>query len=103
MSILAAAASAFVGNSYQAQMPKFAVDLGHGNPGVAYSMLLAADAAGAMTAGFLLETLGGLRTSVRSALLLAMGWAGALAVFALTRVYPLALVALFSAGFFELS
>ncbi len=52
MSLLAAAASAFIGNSYQAQMPNFAVDLGHGDPGAAYSVLLAADAAGALTAGF---------------------------------------------------
>jgi hypothetical protein len=54
MSLLAAAASAFIGNSYQAQMPNFAVDLGHGDPGAAYSTLLAADAAGALTGGFLL-------------------------------------------------
>jgi MFS family permease len=47
MVILAGAASFFVGNSYQAQMPVFATDLGHGDPGAAYTMLLAADAAGA--------------------------------------------------------
>jgi MFS family permease len=103
MSLLAAAASAFIGNSYQAQMPNFAVDLGHGNPGAAYSVLLAADAAGALTAGFLLETLGGFKTTSRAAILLAMGWCGALAAFALTKIYPLALICLFSAGFFELS
>ena len=33
MVLLAGAASFFVGNSYQAQMPGFAQDLGHGNPG----------------------------------------------------------------------
>jgi MFS family permease len=103
MALLTAAASAFIGNSYQAQMPNFAVDLGHGNPGAAYSILLAADAAGALTAGFLLETLGGFKTSSRAALLLAMGWCCALAGFALTSIYPLALICLFSAGFFELS
>jgi MFS family permease len=103
MSLLAAAASAFIGNSYQAQMPNFAVDLGHGDPGSAYSILLAADAAGALTAGFLLETLGGFQTTTRTALLLAMGWCGALAGFALTGHYPVALLCLFAAGFFELS
>ena len=103
VSILAAAASAFVGNSYQAQMPNFAVDLGHGNPGVAYSALLAADAAGALTAGFVLETVGGLRIAPRTAILLAMGWCCALFCFALTNVYAVALVCLFTAGFFELS
>lgn len=103
MTLLAAAASGFIGNSYQAQMPKFAIDLGHGNPGAAYSMLLAADAAGALTAAFLLETFGGFRTAARTALLFAMGWCCALAAFALTGVYGLALVFLFVAGFFELS
>jgi hypothetical protein len=103
MTLLAAAASGFIGNSYQAQMPNFAVDLGHGNPGAAYSTLLAADAAGALTAGFLLETLGGFRTAASTALMLAMGWCLALAGFALSSSYPLALALLFSAGFFELS
>ena len=103
MSLLAAAASALIGNSYQAQMPNFAIDLGHGNPGAAYSALLAADAAGALTAGFLLEASGRLKTAPRTATLLAMGWCCALACFALTHIYPLALICLFSAGFFELS
>ena len=103
VSILAAAAAAFIGNSYQAQMPNFAVDLGHGNPGVAYSALLAADAAGALTAGFVLETAGGFRTNPRTAILLAMGWCCALLCFALTNIYGVALVCLFTAGFFELS
>ena len=100
---LAAAAAAFIGNSYQAQMPNFAVDLGHGNPGVAYSALLAADAAGALTAGFVLETAGGFRTNPRTAIILAMGWCCALMSFALTGTYAVALLCLFCAGFFELS
>lgn len=103
MTLLAAAASAFIGNSYQAQMPKFAIDLGHGDPGAAYSTLLAADAAGALAAGFLLETLGGFRTAASTALLLALGWCLALGTFAMTATYPLALALLFCAGFFELS
>jgi MFS family permease len=103
MTLLAGAASFFVGNSYQAQMPNFAHDLGHGDPGTAYSMLLAADAAGALAAGFLLETVGRLKTSPRTALTLATLWCIALAAFALTRNYPLALTCLFVAGFFELS
>jgi len=103
MVLLAGAASFFVGNSYQAQMPNFAEDLGHGDPGAAYSMLLAADAAGALVAGFLLETLGKLRTDARTALLLAVAWCIALAGFALSENYALALALLFCAGFFELS
>ena len=103
MILLAGAASFFVGNSYQAQKPNFATDLGHGDPGTAYSMLLAADAAGALVAGFVLETFSLLRPNPRTALLLAMVWCVALGSFALTHTYALALALLFVAGFFELS
>jgi MFS family permease len=105
MILLAGGASFFIGNSYQAQMPGFASDLGHGDPGTSYSMLLAADAAGALVAGVLLELRGGnlLKTQASSAMKLAMLWAAALAAFACVRSYPLALSLLFTAGFFELS
>jgi MFS family permease len=104
MVTLAGAASFLVGNSYQVQMPEFAADLGHGDPGVAYTSLLAADAAGALLAGFLLESRGGLlpmRPSV--ALKLSLAWAAALCGFALAKTYVFALLLLFAAGFFELS
>jgi len=104
MVLLAGAASFFVGNSYQAQMPGFAHDLGHGDPGTAYSALLAADAAGALVAGLLLESRGGwLPTTVASALRLAVLWAAALVGFGLLHSYALALPVLFAAGFLELS
>jgi MFS family permease len=104
MIALAGAASFLVGNSYHAQMPTFAADLGHGDPGAAYTALLGADAAGALLAGLLLES--GLRVfRIRkvTALRLALLWASVLCAFAVNRTYPLALVLLFSAGFFELS
>jgi len=103
MTLLAGVASFCVGNSYQAQMPGFAQDLGHGDPGVTYSMLLAADAAGALIAGFALESSRILRTTTRTALVLAIAWCAALAGFALVRSYPVALALLLLAGFFELS
>jgi MFS family permease len=104
MIILAGGASFFIGNSYQAQMPTFASDLGHGDPGAAYTALLGADAAGALVGGLLLETgRGFLRVQTSSALKLASLWAAALGAFALVRSYPLALLFLFLAGFFELS
>ena len=87
MMFLAGLAALFVGNAYQAQMPGFASDLGHGDPGVSYSMLLAADAAGALVAGFVLESKGLLHPSARTALLLAMAWCIALGVFALMIYY----------------
>jgi MFS family permease len=104
MITLAGAASFFIGNSYQAQMPGFAQDLGHGDPGISYSMLLAADAAGALLAGILLESRGGVfAMRASTAARLAMAWAVALGAFALIHSYPLALGVLFLAGFFELS
>ncbi|MES1186074.1 MAG: MFS transporter [Myxococcales bacterium] len=104
MMVLAGAASFFVGNSYQAQMPGFASDLGHGDPGVAYTSLLGADAAGALLGGILLESRGELLATHRgNALRLSLGWAAALFAFAVTRSYWVALPLLFLAGFFELS
>lgn len=102
--VLAGAASFLVGNSYQAQMPAFAADLGHGDPGAAYSALLGADAAGALVGGILLETGRGIfRIETKTLLRLALLWAASLGAFALVRTYPLALALLFCAGFFELS
>jgi hypothetical protein len=103
MTVLGGCASFLVGNAYNAQMPGFALDLGHGDPGVAYSTLLAADAAGALLAGVLLESRAVMVASPRTAVILAMVWAGALAGFALSTVYLLAVALLFIAGFFELA
>ena len=103
MVMLAGGASFFVGMGYHAQMPGYAHDLGHGDPGLTYSALLAADAAGALVAGFVLESRGLLQPNPRTALVLAMLWCSVLAGFALTSSYPLALLLLFVAGFLELS
>jgi MFS family permease len=103
MTLLAGAASFFVGNAYSSQMPGFADDLGHGDPGVSYSMLLAADAAGGLLAGIVLEGRGWLRPQPRTAIVLAMLWCAAMAIFSLSKNYLLALGFLFAAGFLELS
>ena len=103
MTLLAGCASLFIGNAYQAQMPGFAHDLGQGQADFYYSMLLAADAAGALTAGFVLESRGLLQPRARTACVLAMVWCVALGGFALCASYPLALALLFVAGFVELS
>jgi MFS family permease len=103
MTLLAGLTSFMVGNAYHAQMPGFAGDLGHGDPGVSYSVLLAADAAGALLAGIALEAWGRLRPAPRTAIFLAMLWALSLLCFAATSIYALAIVLLFAAGFFELS
>jgi len=103
MTLLAGAASLVVGNAYQAQMPEFAHHLGHADGGVTYSALFAADAAGALTAGLLLESRGLLPASTRTAFVLAILWCLAIGGFALSRSYTLALALLFAAGFLELS
>ena len=64
MVILGGAASLFVGNAFQAQMPEFAHDLGSRQADFAYSALLAANAAGAVFGGFLLEGKGWLPPNV---------------------------------------
>src|SRR5581483_2366028 len=103
MTLLAAFSSFVLGNAYGAQMPAFATDLGHGDPGLSYSSLLAADAAGALAAGLLLEGRGLLAPNARTAIILAIVWCCALAGFALATNYFVALALLFTAGFFELS
>jgi MFS family permease len=103
MVLLAGAASFFVGNAYSSQMPGFAADLHHGDPGLSYSMLLAADAAGGLLAGLVLEGGGLLPPQTRTAIILAVLWCAALMVFALAGTYWLALLFLFAAGFLELS
>jgi MFS family permease len=103
MTLLGGCASFFVGNAYSAQLPGFAQDLGHGDPGIAYSTLLAADAAGAFLAGIVLESRGLLAANPRTAIILAMLWCGALIGFALSAAYALAVALLFTAGFFELA
>jgi MFS family permease len=103
MTLLAGGASFIVGNAYQAQMPEFANDLGHGEGGFTYSMLFAADAAGALLGGLVLESRGLLPPKPRSAFLLAGAWCLAIGGFAATRSYGPALALLFAAGFLELA
>ena len=103
MTLLAGGAALFVAGGYHAQMPEFAHDLGHTEADFSYSMLLAADGAGALVAGLLLESRGWLRAQPRTACLLALVWCVAMASFAATPWYPLAIVLLFVAGFVELS
>jgi MFS family permease len=103
MTLLAGAAAMLISHAYQAQMPSYAENLGHGTAGLLYGLLLAADAAGALTAGIVLEGAGWLPPRPRTAFVLVMIWCGVLAGFALTTSYPLAVFLLFAAGFLELS
>jgi MFS family permease len=103
MTVLVGASAFFIGNAYQAQMPGFATDLGNGHPDFSYSLLLGADAAGGLAAGLILESRGLLPPNVRTAFILAMIWCCALAGFARSNTYVVALTLLFVAGFVELA
>jgi MFS family permease len=103
MTLLAGCASFFVGNAYQAQMPEFAQDLGYFKADITYSLLLAADAAGALTAGVVLESRGLLRPRPRTAFVLAALWCCVIIAFALSASYAFTLCLLLAAGFLELS
>ena len=103
MTLLAGGASLFIGNAYQAQMPQLAHDLGQGQANYMYTLLIGADAFGAILAAVVLESRGFLPLTPRTALVLAMVWCCALASFAMSTFYPIAVALLVVAGFMELS
>ncbi len=103
MTLLAGGASLFIGNAYQAQMPELAHDLGQGQANYMYTLLIGADAFGAILAAVVLESRGFLQLTPRTALVLAMVWCCALAGFAMSTFYPIAVALLVVAGFMELS
>lgn len=103
MMLLSGGAAFIIGNAYQAQMPQFAQDLHHGDAGVTYWLLLAADACGALLGGIALETGGAFRSRPTTAIILALLWCAAMGCFALSPSYALAVGCLFAAGFLELS
>ena len=84
-------------------MPEFAHDLGAEKAGLAYSALLAANAAGAVFGGFLLEGKGWLRPTVRTAIVSATLWCVVVTAFAFSSSYALSVALLFCAGTFNLS
>lgn len=100
---LAGFASLFVGNAFQAQMPEFARDLGTDKEGLAYSALLAANAAGAVIGGLLLEGRGLFQPRVRTAIISAALWCMVIAAFAVSTSYLLSLFLLLLAGLFNLT
>ena len=102
MVLLAGASSLIVGNAHQAQMPEFAHDLGHDEAGLHYTALLSAHAAGALIGGILLESKNLLPASPRTAFILVLLWCVAIAIFALTDSYIVAIAMMAVAGFLHL-
>lgn len=103
MIVLGGCASFFVGSAFQATMPEFAHDLGTEKADFAYSALLAANAAGAVAGGFLLEGRGWLPPSVKTAIISAILWCIFITAFALSYNYYLSLTFLFIAGVLNLT
>ena len=103
MILLGGAASLFVGNAFQANMPEFAHDLGTEKADFAYSALLAANAAGSVFGGFVLDGKAWLPPTVKSAIACAILWCVTMTAFAFSKSYPLSLVLLFIAGALNLS
>lgn len=102
MVLLASCSSTLVASGYQAQMPEFAHDLGHGDAGFFYSLLLGANALGALTAGFALEASGWLQPRPMTPFVLVMLWCCTLIGFAMTNYYPLAVFLMLITGFLGL-
>jgi MFS family permease len=103
MIVLAGVTSFFVGIAYLALMPEYAHNLGTDDGGALYSILLAANAAGAVAGVVLLETADVLRPSVRTAIICAGLWAIAMGLFPLTNNYWLAIALLAVAGIFNIA
>jgi MFS family permease len=103
MILLGGAASLFVGNAFHANMPEFAHDLRTEKTDVAYSALLAANAAGSVFGGFVLDGKSWLPPTVKSAIACAILWCVMMTAFAFSTSYPLSLALLFFAGAANLS
>jgi MFS family permease len=103
MIVLGGATSFFVGNAFQAQMPEYAHHLGTDDAGTQYSLLLAANAVGAITGAVLLESAAFIRLSPRTAIACAAVWGALMALFPLTASYPTAVVILVLAGIFNIA
>ena len=104
MTLLAGASSFVVGNAYQAQMPEFAADLGHDHADFHYTMLFAANAAGALAAGLFLETFNLLQARPKIAgILVVILWCLCIGGFAVSDNFALSFALLFAAGFLNLA
>jgi MFS family permease len=103
MILLAGVSSLFVGNAFQAQMPEYAHDLGTDDAGVRYSLLLGANAAGALIGGLILESRGLLQARPQTAIAFTLLWCIVITGFAAATSYPLAVALMFVAGFLNLA
>jgi MFS family permease len=101
--VLGGVSSFLIGSGIQPQMPEFAVDLGLDQGGLGYGMLLAANSAGAVLGGVILESTHWIKPSVRVAMISTLVWSGCFLGFAVAHQYPVALLLLIGAGVANLS
>ena len=98
MVVLGGISSFLIGSGIQPQMPEFAIDLGLNQAGLGYGMLLAANSAGAVLGGIVLESTHLIKPSFRVALFSTLAWSACLLGFAVSQQYPLSLALLIGAG-----
>jgi MFS family permease len=103
MIALGGTTSFLVGNAFQAQMPEYAHHLGADEAGAWYSVLLAANAVGAIIGAVLLESSTFIQLSGRSAIVCAAIWGGLMALFPGAQHYPAAVTLLVLAGIFNIA
>jgi MFS family permease len=103
MIALGGTTSFLVGNAFQAQMPEYAHHLGGDEAGTWYSVLLAANAVGAIIGAMLLESAPFVRVSTRTAIGCAAVWGVLMALFPAAPSYPAAVVLLILAGIFNIA
>ncbi|WP_433273723.1 MFS transporter [Actinosynnema sp. CS-041913] len=103
MIVLAGLGSFFVGASLQTSMPIFANDLGAGNAGAAYGVLLFANGAGGVVGGILLEMTRRIPSTVTSAVVATAIYGVTSLGFAITGSYLLAVVLLLVGGIAHLA
>ncbi len=101
--VLAGMSSFLIGSGIQPQMPEFAIDLGIGDAGLGYGLLLSANAGGAVLGGVLLESTHLLRTTVRGAFVSTLCWTGCMLGFAVSGNYLVSLLLLVGAGMANLA
>ncbi|WP_405166400.1 MFS transporter [Nocardia sp. NBC_01499] len=98
MIVLAGLGSLFVGASMQSSMPIFAHDLGAGDAGLTYGVLLFANGVGGVIGGILLEATGRIKPTVKAAVVSTAIYGLTSVFFAATTSYPFAVVMLVIGG-----
>ncbi|MET7396647.1 MFS transporter [Dactylosporangium sp. NPDC005572] len=98
MILLGGLGAFFVGASLQSTMPIFAGDLGAGDAGTAYGILLFANGAGGVLGGILLEATARLPSTVLTAVLSTLVYGVTSLLFAVTTSYPFAVALLLLGG-----